>query len=177
MPVYIKVPIPSYIVEHHSQVTLCIDYFFIQGIPFLHTIAQKLQFRTVSAVKDRKKNNILTDIHNVLAIYQGRGFTITEIKAHLEFECIRNDMRPIDMDIVPVDEHVGEIERSVRTTKETTRCTVQGLPYKRYPRLLMKGVIDNATRCLNQLPADDDLSDRISPVSLVTGMGPIDMDR
>ena len=78
------------------------------------------------------------------------------------------------MDIVPVDVHVGEVERSVRTTKERVRCTIQGLPYQWYPAVLMKGVVDNATRCLNQLPAEDGLSNRISPMSIVTGVAPVD---
>ena len=118
IPVYTAVPIPSYITEHHSNVTLCIDYFFVQGIPFLHSISKIVQFHTISAVKDRKKPNMLTDVNNVIDIYHNRGFTVAEIRADLEFECIRTEMSPITMDIVPVNEHIGEVERSVHTKKE-----------------------------------------------------------
>ena len=46
-----------------------------------------------------------------------------------QIQPIRNKERKIHVNITTVNEHVGEIERSIRTVKEMVRSTVQGLPY------------------------------------------------
>ena len=35
-------PLPPMILQHHREVTLCIDNFCVQGIPFFHSISSKL---------------------------------------------------------------------------------------------------------------------------------------
>ena len=67
----------------------------------------------------------------------------------------------------------GKLNGQYTQKRNELDAPCKGLPYQRYPKVLMKGVVDNATRCLNQLPAEDGLSYRISPMSLVTGIGPI----
>ncbi len=94
-----------------------------------------------------------------------------DVHADNEFACIRDDIRPVEMDTVPADEHVGEVERSIRTTKERARCTIHGLPYKRYTKLMIADLVNTCIRWLNQIPAQDGISDRISPLTLVTRKG------
>ena len=48
-----------------------------------------------------------------------------------EFGRIRDDILPTNLNIVAADEHVGDVERSIRTVKEGTRCHVHRLPYER----------------------------------------------
>jgi hypothetical protein len=54
----------------------------------------------------------------VIKLYTVRGLVIRDIHADNEFECICEEIRPIDMNIVTADSHVGEVERSIRTIKE-----------------------------------------------------------
>ena len=65
--------------------------------------------------------------------------------------------------------HVEEVERSIRTIKEQVRCTIHGLPFRNYPRVLVTGCVNYNLKRLNNLPADDGISDTMSPNSLVTG--------
>ncbi|KAI2509415.1 Reverse transcriptase (RNA-dependent DNA polymerase) [Fragilaria crotonensis] len=58
-PTFEAVPLPPPIAEHHCNVTLCVDFFFVQGIAFLHTISRGIGFRTVSQVADRTHKTIL----------------------------------------------------------------------------------------------------------------------
>ena len=39
--------LPESIIEFHSQVTLCVDILFVNGVPFLHTISKNIQLRTI----------------------------------------------------------------------------------------------------------------------------------
>lgn len=93
-------------------------FLCVQGIPFFHIISRAIGFRTVSRVQDRTKNTILREARAALNLYQARGLTVCDIHADNAFECIREDVRPIMMNIVPADSHVGEVERSVRTIKD-----------------------------------------------------------
>jgi hypothetical protein len=120
---------------------------------------------------------MLKETKKIIQLYEQRGFQVMDIHADNEFECIRDDIRPVNMDTVPVDEHVGEIERSIRTTKERTRCTIHGLPYQRYTKAMIIDLVNTCTRSLNQIPAQDGISDRISPLTLVTGKGNIDYNK
>ena len=72
-----------------------------------------IQFRTASALNNRKKATLLTKTRSVLKLYQDRGFNIVDIHADKEFKCLKEDLRPIDLTIVGADEHVHDIERSI----------------------------------------------------------------
>ena len=176
-PTFEAVPIPPPVLEHHRKVTLCMDFFFVQGIPFLHTISRGIGFRTVRKVPDRGKSVILQETRAVLKLYQSRGFEVCDIHADAEFECIREDVRPVELNIVPADSHVGEIERSIRTLKERLRTCVHGLPFQRLPKLLIRHMVDDAARCLNQFPWKNGISTDLSPAALVTGHPPPDFNK
>ena len=94
---------------------------------------------------------------------------MAQINADNEFECIREDMRPIPMNIVAAGEHVGDVERSNRTIKERTRCHVHRLPFARYPKEIVIGCVTHSVKSLNQVPADNGISEDQSPATLVTG--------
>ena len=120
VPTYQAVPIPPSVLKHHSQITLCIDFFFVQGHPFFHTISRAIGFRTVASVPDRSHDTILREVHLVINLYRSRGFTVVDIHSDKEFECIKAEIRPIHMDIVPADRHVGEVERSVKLSRNAS---------------------------------------------------------
>jgi hypothetical protein len=81
------------------------------------------------------------------------------------------------MNIAAADAHVPEIERSIGTTKERTRGTIQGMPFRRIPRVMVNAIVERAIRGLNQFPARctrrrlrHQTPDTISPLTIMTGM-------
>ena len=70
-----------------------------------------------------------------------RGLKVTNVHAENEFECTHEALVPVHLNVTTVNEHVGEVERSIHTIKEMSRSTIQGLPYKWYPRLLVTSLI------------------------------------
>ena len=169
VPTFQAVPIPAHVAAHHLNLTACIDFLFIQGIAFLHSISRKLGFRTLAQVPNRAKATMLKETRSIINLYHARGFTVNDIHADSEFECIRNDILPTDMNIVPADSHVGEIERSVRTLKERIRSTVHGLPFKRLPKLMIKELGKHGVQNLNRFPWKNGMSQDVSPNTIVTG--------
>ncbi|KAI2510045.1 Reverse transcriptase (RNA-dependent DNA polymerase) [Fragilaria crotonensis] len=169
-PTFVAEPIPPPILEHHRNVTLCADFFFVQGLPFFHTISRGIGFRTADPVPDRTKTTILTKLRNIIKRYTARGLTICDIHGDNELECTRtSSLLPIALNVVPADSHVGEIERSIRTVKERLRSCAHGLPFKRLPRIMVAHMVSDAMRCLNQFPWPHGISNTMSPNSIVTG--------
>ena len=102
-------------------------------------------------------------------MYETRGFTISRIERDHEFGCITAALLPLTLNVAAADDHVPEVERSIRTIKERTRCTVQGLPFRKMPREMMRAAIEGAHKDLNQFPAKNGASKVMSPLTIMTG--------
>ena len=110
----------------------------------------------------------------MLRLYAARGLRVCDVHGDAEFDCLRDRLAPIALDIVPADSHVGEIERSNRTVQERLRSCVHGLPFKRIPRLMIRHMVHDAIRCLNNFPWKYGVSYTLSPACIVTGAPPPD---
>jgi hypothetical protein len=69
-PTFVAIPLPAPIMEHHRNVTLCLDFFFVQGLAFFHTISRGIGFRTVSHVSNRSKQTILKETMAAIHLYK-----------------------------------------------------------------------------------------------------------
>ena len=94
------------------------DIFYANGNLFFHTISQHIKFRTVAAITNRKKAVLLRESLVVINMHKARGFNITRVEADREFLCIQNELYPTDLNVADADDHVHEVERSIRTVKE-----------------------------------------------------------
>jgi hypothetical protein len=169
IPNHQAIQIPAPVIAQYNSVRLFIDIFWVNGSPYFHTISEWIKFRTVAAIKNRTKATILAETQTVINFYKARGFTITRVEADQEFSCIENELLPTPLNVADADDHVAEVERSIRTIKERTRCLVQGLPFKRIPRTMMRAAIENANKVLNLFPAKNRVSDTMSPLTIMTG--------
>ena len=170
-PTFIATPIPAPILAHHSNVTLCVDFLFVQGLGFLHTISRNIGYRTSHPVADRTRGTIVKLLKADINVYTARGLTVRDVHGDNEFECARPALLPVAMNIVPADCHVGEAERSIRTIKERLRACAHGLPFKRLPKLLVIHMMRHVTYSLNTFPWENGISDTLSPATIVTGVG------
>ena len=180
-------PLPSFIETHHSELTICVDFFYVQRNIFLHFISRKIGYRSSVAVANRSKSTIMKAVKQEIARYTNRGFTVVNVFADQEFECIRSDLAslhhqdnmrhidgPIGLETCTTNEHVKEVERSIRTMKDTIRATVHGLPYKRLPRQIIQGLVEHTTTILNSFPYQEGVSKTLSPDTIVNGKPPPD---
>ena len=166
-----KIKLPKSIIDFHLTVFLAVDYMIIQCIPFMHSISNNIKFRTVESINGKKpyKKDILGAIGRVLNLYKTRAFQVKQINGDNDFMCISNEALHVQMNIVAADEHVGEVERSIRTIKDGTRYHVYRFSYKKYPRQMVNGCVEMVLKCLNQLPNKNSVRTNISPSSIVLG--------
>jgi hypothetical protein len=97
------------------------------------------------------------------------GFIVTNIHGDIELECITRDIPTVNFEITPNDAHVPDVERSIRTIKERVRADINDMPYTRFPKIMILELVRRAVKCLNQFPALDGISDKISPFTMMTG--------
>lgn len=169
------VQLPKSIRDFHNKVPVSVDIMLIQSIPFLTSISgTTYRFRTVEPIfKARPNKQDLSEcITNVQRTYTNRGIQVSQINADNEFECLRGDLGPTTLNTVGAEEHVGEIERSIRTIKEGTRTVIHSLPYTHYTRAMVSGLVIRVTQGLNELPANDGVSKELSPQTLIMGSPP-----
>ena len=76
-----------------------------------------MKFRTIAGISNRRKATLTNETGVVLNLYKIKGCNIISVHGDKEFECIREEIRPVDLNICSKDDHVGEVERSVRTIK------------------------------------------------------------
>jgi hypothetical protein len=68
-------------------------------------------------------------------------------------------------------EHVGDIERSIRSIKDWGRCTVSELPYNNsMPDQIVIHLLYFVVFWMNSMPPDSGISEVYSPHEIVSGM-------
>ena len=154
IPVVLNLALPPTVAEFHSFVTLSADYFFVQCIPFLHTTSRDFFFRTCLPPRGKSKaskQDMLIGLYYVLSLYQSRNLTVSQIKCDNEFACVQDAFFPIFFNVVATEEHVGDVERSIRTSKQDARSLIHGLPFSSCPREIIIGADVSALQKRNSL--------------------------
>jgi hypothetical protein len=169
IPNYLPIQITAPIIARYKDIRIFMDIFWVNGSPFFHTILEWIKFRTVTPINKRSARTLLMETRAIVGMYEGRGFNVTRLEADQEFKCITNGILPTILNVANADEHVHEVERSIRTIKERTRCMVQGLPFRRMPKIMLRAAVKGAHKALNQFPARNGVSKVMSPLTIMTG--------
>ena len=143
------------------------DFLFVNGTPYLHTKSRVIKFHSIQCCKGRGRKEMERGIDKVTAKFTQRGFKITAYNGDNEFEKLREHVSPTALNIVARGEHLGPIERSVRTIKERVRCSCHAIPYKRITLLMTWSILESTTMWLNAFPAKDGVSKTLSPSAIV----------
>ena len=153
--------VPHDVLKLHKHITLTIDMMFINNLPFFVTKSRDLQFTTVEFMKNRQVATVHAYLQSVIKLYTSRGFVIDTIFGDHEFEVLR-PWHPT-LNTTAADEHVPDIERHIRTIKDSTRSTYRTLPFCRLPRTALIHLVKNAVFWLNAVPTNDGITRRFSP--------------
>ena len=168
------IQIPKQMYANMKNVTLCIDFFFVNGVTVFHSISRKLGYRTVSFPTNRTAGSILSELQDIYRIYNARGFKIIEIHADNEFKKIEKNILPIRLRTVGVDEHVPEVERSIQTLKNESRSVCHAMPYKCIPRIMIRELVKQGNEFLNAFGNEDSLATGLSPRNILDNLPHVD---
>ena len=151
------VSIPREVIRAQQKVTLCIDFFYINGKHiFLMTYSENVCFTTNSQVVNRKVRSYWPLLKAVCLMYEARGLHIVKVKADLEFLPLQELVK--ELPTSPATEfaaqgmHVGAVERNIRYGKEKTRSLRYTLPFNKIPKVMLVHMIFNVTMVMNMFP-------------------------
>ena len=161
------VSVPRSLVETNRIITLAADVFFVDGTPFLMTVARRMKFITAEHVPVRTAKNLSKHIMRVLEVYKRAGFVVRTILMDGEFEKIRPLLPNLECNTTAAKEHVSEAERTIRTIKERTRGLLATLPFSRMPRRMKIELVYFIVLWLNAFPIKSGISSTFSPQELL----------
>ena len=166
------------VMERHRRITVCADIMHVNGIPFLITLSRNVRFGTVEELKGKHQPVVMKAFDNVIGAYKAGGFKVEYALIDGKFECYRADLglREVTLNTTARDSHVGDIERYIRTIKERTRASYNSVPFKRIPALMVIEMVKHSVFWRNAFPAENGISDELSPRAIVTGSA-IDYNR
>ena len=78
--------IPHELCDTQCDVCLYIDIMYVNGMPFLTTISEKIKYHTATWVADCNAPTIASLVESVLKLYQRAGFQVMEVCANQEFK-------------------------------------------------------------------------------------------
>ena len=155
------------------------NIFYVKRTPFLITKPNKVNYITVSHLKNRSKKIIIKAINMVKRTYLTRGFKISDYDSDNEFDNddIRLVLLPCQLQVCAKGKHVPRIERDVRTVKEFCRSTWYAIPYPKYTILMVISLVQNMVKWLNAFPSKGGISEEMNPETIVTGASKPDFHR
>ena len=160
------VEIPKELIAAQHEVTLNMDGMKVNGLSFLKTVSQNLQYRTAQYVKHQTAAVYREGLGQTFRIYNAGGFRITSIRCDNEFRPLIEPLADefnVGMNFANAQEHVPEAERNNRVIKERVRATYHRLPYRHLTRTLVKILVTESAKKLNFFPAKNGVSQYYSP--------------
>jgi hypothetical protein len=135
----IIVPLPAKVMSRYRNITLCADVMFVNSIPMLVTVSRHLRFGTVEELPSRSVTNLVKALTRVTKVYKRAGFRVTLSLMDGEFEPLRGNLADanVTLNTTGQDEHVGDIERFIRTIKERMRATYNMLHFEWMPHRMI----------------------------------------
>ena len=163
---------PLFVLENYKKVTLCIDIFYVNGIPFVTSISRHIYFATAEAVYNAKVNTLSRCIKSIINQYERRGLQVDTIIADNQFDCTKEHVDKVNFIPLTKDEHEKFVERNIRFIKDRCHCIYNKLPYKRIPKRMTIRMVYTAVFWINAFPQKEGISDTISPRTIMTGLKP-----
>jgi len=163
-------PLSPQIMSKYKSICLAIDLFFVNSLVYFTTISRHVRARSVDKLANRTQASLKRSLQKVILEYSKRGFHVTTVLSDNEFSCLDGYLREraITLNLAAPNEHVPEIERSIRTIKERVRTILSGMSFATVPNVLLHAAICSAVRWLNYLP-NDSIPGGLSPHVLMTG--------
>jgi hypothetical protein len=103
----------------------------------------------------------------MMDLYARGGFQVGTVLMDNKFEKLRNLVPILTINTTAAKEHVPEVERKIRLIKERGRGTLNTLPLKKMPRLMLIELIYHVVLWLNAFPANSGVSETLAPRKIV----------
>ncbi|KAL7525037.1 hypothetical protein ACHAWF_001177 [Thalassiosira exigua] len=125
----------------NKTVNLAGNIFFVMNKQFLITKARRLLFVTGESLPKRSKGFIKEGLLTVIRFYGSRGFQVRTIFMDGEFAPLQGHLGSTSIDVFSSNEHVGDIENTIRHVKNRYRALHAGMPFRLVPYLMSRHLV------------------------------------
>ena len=135
--------------------TIAAAVMFVNGLPFLITLSRAIKLVTVEFLPSHTAKELCNKLITIKKLYRRGGFNCRKALMDMDFEKLEQVVEDMTINTTTTREHVGKIERTIRTCKER-RCSVMSeLPYKKYmPDQFVIHLIYFVVMWMNAFPAN-----------------------
>jgi hypothetical protein len=117
--------------------TLVADVMFVNGLPFLVMSLWGISLVNIKHLPSRTAKRLVHTLERVFRIYGLAGFVVQTTTMDMEFDKLKNLLAHVALNTTAAREHVSKIKQKIRVIKERARETINTLPYKKLPRLMV----------------------------------------
>ena len=162
---------PDTIIEQYGNNMLSADVMHVNGIPFFITRSRHIHFGTVDVLPSLQAIDIGAALRRVVNIYARGGFQVTTALVDGAFAGLHDvcNQLQVTLNTTSRDEHVGDVERYIRTVKERMRGISNTIPFKRLTRNMVMELAKAMVYWLNSVPSNTGVSPMMSPRTIIMG--------
>ncbi|KAL7504014.1 hypothetical protein ACHAXN_002241 [Cyclotella atomus] len=144
---------------------------FANGLPFYVTKSRKIGLHTIEFLPSRTADSLHNSLVKVVRFYKRGGFLVKMCLMDMEFRPLEDKSEETLVNTTAAREHVGDIERSIRTIRERARCETSELPYGHcMPDVMLIQLLYFVVLWLNVPIWENGASTELSPREIVTGL-------
>jgi hypothetical protein len=167
------VSIPKEIRELHKEVTLMIDIFFVNKIPFFLTLSRVLYFTMVTHLPNRSLDQIFKALKGIFYYYLQQGFRVTFITGDKEFVSLEQFTNLLigapQLNLTSANEHEPFIECCIHVVKERVRSIRHSVSFQTIPKIIMMQMVFYAVKLLNYFLAKGGVSEIYGQKTIMSG--------
>ena len=163
--------VPVSILKRYHDVTICVDIMYVNRVAMLVSISQSIKFGMIEAIPNNKSAMIISRVKAIRQVYRWNGFNVVAALMDGEFGHLPGKLADmgIALNETSHNEHVGDVERYIRTVKERMRAIYNTLPLNKIPAQLVVEMVKASVFWLNGIPPKDYFGNNLSPRTIVTG--------
>jgi hypothetical protein len=157
----------------YKEVTLTIDIFFVNSIPFFVTLSQVLYFTMVTHLPDRSLSQIYKALKGIFYYYLQQGFHVTFISGDGEFASLKQFTNLLMgapwLNLTSANKHEPFIKRRICVVKERVQLIQHSLPFQTIPKVILTHMVLYAVKLLNYFPVKGGVSEIYGPKAIMSG--------
>ena len=112
---------------------------YVNRVAMMISISRNIKFATIEAIPSNKTPILVKGVKAILQIDQCNGFNVEIALMDREFGHLHGELAGMGTTLNEIlwDEHVGDIERYIRTVKECMQAIYNTLPFNKIPARLV----------------------------------------
>ena len=109
------------LINSHQKVQVFTDTTHVNKFTLLHSMSEGIRLIVPSHMTSSSKTALKDAVNSIVKVRKNAGFNVKHIDADVKSERMQEELKGAEVGIVDADNHVEEVERDERESKESVR--------------------------------------------------------